>query len=167
MKCYWSASWRFVWMHPGVSAGLTVTVSSLHHCHYSGQCHGAQRVRDVPQEYGKCVDKKPVTCDYGDIFKAYAQAKAIQKKECNICLQRRSTELLLALKERLCGLDIRVEILWEQSFPLDISHRLTALLCCVQTNGKHGDWSIRALSWESLLLCRLSEWVWERQFFDG
>lgn len=31
MKCYWSASWRFVWMHPGVSAGLTVTVSSLHH----------------------------------------------------------------------------------------------------------------------------------------
>lgn len=71
------------------------------HCHYSGQCHGAQRVRDVPQEYGKCVDKKPVTCDYGDIFKACAQAKAIQKKECNICLQRRSTELLLALKERL------------------------------------------------------------------
>uniref|UniRef100_A0A673NP36 threonine--tRNA ligase n=1 Tax=Sinocyclocheilus rhinocerous TaxID=307959 RepID=A0A673NP36_9TELE len=92
---------------------------------YSCQCHGDRTVRDVPQEYGKCVDKKPVTCDYGDIFKAYAQAKAIQKKECNNCLQRRSTELLLALKERHCGLDIRVEILWEQSFPLDISHRLT------------------------------------------
>ncbi len=30
----------------------------------------------MPQEYGKCVDKKPVTCDYGDIFKANAQAKA-------------------------------------------------------------------------------------------
>lgn len=93
-------------------------------------------MRDVLQEYGKCVDKKPVTCDYGDVFKAYAQAKA---KECNDCLQRRSTELLLALKERPCGLDIRVEILWEKSFPLDVSHRLTALLCCVQTNGKHGD----------------------------
>lgn len=100
------------------------------HCHYSCQCHSlhrAQSVRDAPQEYGKRVDKKPVTCDYENIFKGYTQANAIQSKSPTTVCRDGQENLLLALKERPCGLDIRVEILREQSFPPDISHRLTAL----------------------------------------
>ncbi len=76
------------------------------------------------------------------IFKANAQAKAKSATE----TVRRN--VLLALKERLCWLDIQVEILWEHLVALDISHRLTALLCCVQTNGSMATDRLGALSWE-------------------
>ncbi len=165
MKCYWSASWRFVWMHLGVSAGLTVTLSSLHHfLHETVTVITAVNVMEH-RLWETCL-KNMVSVWIRNQWPVIMETslKLMLKPRLRV-QQRRSTELLLALKERLCWLDIQVEILWEQSFALDISHRLTALLCCVQTNGKHGDWSIRALSWEPLL-CRLSEWVWERPF-DG